>query len=300
MSEPRLRAIAARQLGLFTRRQARECGLTPYQVRHRISTGRWQVVLGSVLTLAGVNVTVRMRDRAAQLAVPDSVLGGPSAARCWGMVVPDERAYLLVGRHRRSRLTGVRLIRAPVARAEVQMVDGSPATTRVRTVLDCLRLLPERAAVDLLDRALQRGWITHTELSRAATGWTGRVGAPRLARLTRLAGSGARSAAERVAVRLLRDAGITGWVANAPVYDDEGLVGVTDVAFERVKLALEFDGWAYHVTPDRFQGDRQRQNRLVAAGWTVLRFTWRDLVERPAYVISTITSMLARLSNRAR
>jgi very-short-patch-repair endonuclease len=180
------------------------------------------------------------------------------------------------------------------------MVDGAPATSRVRTVVDCLRLLPERAAVDLLDRALQQGWITLAELRRAATGYIGRAGAPRLARLARLAGSGARSAAERVAVRLLRDAGITGWTANAPVHDDDGLIGLVDVAFESVKLALEFDGWAYHVTPDRFISDRRRQNRLVAAGWTVLRFTWRDLAERPEYVIGTITAMLARLGRRPR
>jgi very-short-patch-repair endonuclease len=38
-------------------------------------------------------------------------------------------------------------------------------------------------------------------------------------------------------------------------------------------LVIEVDGWAYHRTPDRFQRDRERQNRLVAAGWTVLRFT---------------------------
>jgi very-short-patch-repair endonuclease len=146
-----------------------------------------------------------------------------------------------------------------------------------------------------MDRALQRGWITAAELADRVRRHAGRLGAPQLARLSRLAGSGARSAAERIALRLLREAGITGWEANASVYDEDGLVGVADVAFEAVRLALEFDGWAYHVTPDRFQSDRRRQNRLVAAGWTVLRFTWRDLTERPDYVISTITAMLARL-----
>ena len=46
------------------------------------------------------------------------------------------------------------------------------------------------------------------------------------------------------------------------------------------------------VTPERFQRDRSRQNRLVAAGWTVLRFTWRDLVERPGYVVRTIRDVI--------
>lgn len=48
------------------------------------------------------------------------------------------------------------------------------------------------------------------------------------------------------------------------------------------------DGWAWHHDVERFQRDRQRQNAVVLAGWTVLRFTWRDLTQRPAEVISQI------------
>jgi very-short-patch-repair endonuclease len=65
------------------------------------------------------------------------------------------------------------------------------------------------------------------------------------------------------------------------------------VVFEEAGVVVEVDGWAYHIDPERFQRDRARQNRLVAAGWTVLRFTWRDLTERSEYVVATITSILA-------
>ena len=68
-----------------------------------------------------------------------------------------------------------------------------------------------------------------------------------------------------------------------------------DFVFEAERLVIELDGWAFHVTPDQFQHDRHRQNRLVAAGWTVLRFTWRDLTERPAEVIAAITQLLTHL-----
>ena len=51
---------------------------------------------------------------------------------------------------------------------------------------------------------------------------------------------------------------------------------------------MELDGRAYHVTPEQFERDRRRQNGLMANGWTVLRFTWRDLTEQPDYVIATI------------
>jgi len=39
--------------------------------------------------------------------------------------------------------------------------------------------------------------------------------------------------------------------------------------------------------------DRYRQNALVLAGWRVLRFTYRMLVDEPDYVIATILAALA-------
>ena len=154
------------------------------------------------------------------------------------------------------------------------------------------------SAIELLDRALQRQWITVGDLARRVQGHFGRRGARRLVRLLGLATSGARSAAERLAAQLLRQAGIGGWVANAQIRDGYGLIGVGDIVFSHLKLVIEIDGRAFHVTPEQFQADRERQNRLVAAGWTVLRFTWRDLTERPAYVIGTIRAMLAELGAR--
>ena len=88
---------------------------------------------------------------------------------------------------------------------------------------------------------------------------------------------------------LLARAGITGWVANAPIHDATGsLIGVGDLVFLAERVVVELDGRAYHVTPDRFERDRHRQNRLIGDGWTVLRFTWRDLTRRPGYVTATV------------
>jgi very-short-patch-repair endonuclease len=73
-------------------------------------------------------------------------------------------------------------------------------------------------------------------------------------------------------------------------------VGRIDIAFPDLKLAIEVDGRAWHVADDRFQRDRSRQNELVRRGWTVLRFTWADLVTRPQHVVLTITATLAALA----
>ncbi len=55
------------------------------------------------------------------------------------------------------------------------------------------------------------------------------------------------------------------------------------------------DGYAYHSSPEAFQRDRDRQNQLDALGWTVLRFTWHDVVHRPAAVAATIRDAINRL-----
>ena len=93
----------------------------------------------------------------------------------------------------------------------------------------------------------------------------------------------------------LHRARIAGWGANIPIKDAAGIIGVGDIVFRDVKLVVEIDGRAYHSTPEAFERDRERQNLLVAAGWTVLRFTWRDLTTRPEHVVATILANLARL-----
>ena len=62
--------------------------------------------------------------------------------------------------------------------------------------------------------------------------------------------------------------------------------------FPDARLAIEIDGWAWHTDVDRFRTDRHEGNALVAAGWTVLRFTWHDLTNRPDYVLAQIKAAL--------
>lgn len=94
------------------------------------------------------------------------------------------------------------------------------------------------------------------------------------------------SRAERVAHRVYRDAGISGWVGNLKVRVPQAFATYyLDIAFERQRLACEIDGRKTHDTAEAFETDRLRQNLLTLAGWTVLRFTWKMLTEDPAYVV---------------
>jgi very-short-patch-repair endonuclease len=288
------RAAAARHLGLFTRADAMRCGFSEYQVRRRIASGEWQRVHGKVLAFQGRQVTPLIMAAAAHLTVPGSVVAGPSAALWYGLPVDGTVRWLWTGPQGRASVPGARILRDPLAKADICRADGIPITDAGRTVFDCLRLLPEDAALRVMDRAIQQGWTHYGEMVRRLRDHAGRRGAPRLVRLIRAMAGGAHSAAERRAVTLLRSAGITGWTANAEIRDSTGLIGYGDLVFTAARLVVELDGWAFHSDLDRFQRDRTRQNRLVAAGWTVLRFTWTDLHDRPDSVIATIRVALER------
>jgi very-short-patch-repair endonuclease len=280
--------VARKQLGVFSRAQAQACGYSAYQIRRRIADGEWQLVLGTGLALAGLKITPMVRDRAAQLSVPGSVLGAYSAARTWQLSVPDEGSYLYVGPHGASRVAGVRLIYDMPRGRDICLFQGMPTLNRPAAIVDCLAALGRQPARTLLDRSLQQGWLTVDELVCRTVARVGRRGTPQLRSLLDGVVGGERSAGERRLTELLRAARITGWEANAEIRDGDRLIGVGDVVFASAKLVVEVDGLAFHVTPERFQRDRQRQNRLVAAGWTVLRFTWRDLTERPSYVVASV------------
>jgi len=86
---------------------------------------------------------------------------------------------------------------------------------------------------------------------------------------------------------------ITGWTANQRFMANGRRYDI-DVAFRKQKLAVEIDGYATHGDRDAFEHDRQRQNDLVAAGWTVLRFTWA-MLNNPEQVVGLVRTTLRRL-----
>ncbi len=160
--------------------------------------------------------------------------------------------------------------------------DGLRVTALPLTVVEAA--VRRGGGPKLMDTALQR----HVELAqlwRAHLRNKGRHGSPAARRLLRAAQDGARSEAERLLVKLLRDAGFTGWKTNHPVGGYK-----VDVAFLPAKVAIEVDGWAFHTDSEVFQIDRNRQNVIALLGWKVLRFTWLDLTAYPRRVIAEISA----------
>jgi very-short-patch-repair endonuclease len=272
-----------------------EGGYSGKQLRKRLSDGHWVVVLGSVLMGRGTPVTPMTLARAASLAAGlDAVVSHTTAGRIWDLRVPaDSEAHVIVPRDRRVRIHGLRSHRLDLADSELVVVDGVLCTTLLRTVVDLLLWLPEEDGRALAVDALRRDRLTVDELRHALVRTGQRHGLSRAWSVLADVGRGAHSEAEVKVPRLLRDAGISGWRANVPVHDDAGLIGVVDLLFAGEMLVVEIDGRAFHSDERAFQRDRSRQNRLIALGYRVLRFTWDDLVRRPAEVVAAIQNDLA-------
>lgn len=72
-----------------------------------------------------------------------------------------------------------------------------------------------------------------------------------------------------------------------------------DFSWPQPRLIVETDGHARHGDRHVFEEDRRRDQQLVAAGWRVVRFTWRQVVHDRAEVARVLRRLLSSPSARA-
>jgi very-short-patch-repair endonuclease len=65
-----------------------------------------------------------------------------------------------------------------------------------------------------------------------------------------------------------------------------------DFLWGEPRVIAEVDGWESHRTRSAFEADRARDARLAVLGYTVVRFTWRQITDDPADVVRTIRALL--------
>jgi very-short-patch-repair endonuclease len=180
---------------------------------------------------------------------------------------------------------GVTVRRRDLTPVDHSGIRGIRVADRPLSALETAVALPDGSV--FLDRALQRH-IAFPAVYRAYCRNLGRRGSAEAGRLITAAADRADSAAERLLMAVLRGAGVTGWVAGHPFGPY-----LVDLAFPIAKVAIEVDGWAWHVDPARFRADRRKGNLLTRAGWSLLRFTWHDLDGRPGECLAEILETLA-------
>jgi very-short-patch-repair endonuclease len=285
---------ASAQAGLVTRAQLRISGLTDDEIDGLLSRRALVAQWRGVFLVRGAPLTYEAKLWRAVL-VFDGVLGFGTAAHLWGAVTRPDRIEIIIPRaSHRWRDPSVRTHRIDLRPDAITTRNGLPITTRRETLLDHIGRLRGSEAHQLADRALQLGWLHPNDFARRCRQQPGRIGNTRMRLLDQVAGDGAAAESERLLHRILRGARISGWVPNLDLWHEGELIAVIDVAFREQRVAIEVDGMAFHSTAERFQRDRTRQNNLVRLGWTIIRFTWDDLVNRPGYVVAEIRHHLGQ------
>ncbi|MDN5760104.1 MAG: type IV toxin-antitoxin system AbiEi family antitoxin domain-containing protein [Tomitella sp.] len=279
--------VLARQAGVITAAQAVAAGISLRTVQRRARSGEWTVLHPGVYLVGGHRLTDEVRVRAAWLWAGEQALVTGPAAAYWHTMLDRAPEHIELTVPKRLHLRpqpGVVLRRRDLSPVEWVVTRHVAVATEALAALETAVALPDGSV--FLDRALQRH-VRFPTLYRAYCRNLGRHGYSTAGRLIAAAADRADSAAERLLVRLLREAGIGGWVLGHPF----GPYRI-DLAFPAARVAVEVDGWAWHVDAERFRADRRKGNAITRGGWDLLRFTWHDLDGAPARTVAEIADTL--------
>ena len=228
---------------------------------------------------------------------PGSVASHATAAALWGLEIPlqdrsDRRVHVTVPMASRSESRRDRQVhRTPLSDEDVTRRAALPVTTPVRTWRDLAGVLEPAALLAVTDQLLAH-WCGRPDLDAHLGGRSSGRGSARARAVLPVADPRAESPMESVLRWLLHEARLPTPELQYVVRDRAGVVlGRADLAWPEQRVLVEFDG-DVHRERDVFVNDLRRQNRLVAAGWTVLRFTSADVLGRPDDVIAEIRRAL--------
>ncbi|HYN55664.1 MAG TPA: DUF559 domain-containing protein [Motilibacterales bacterium] len=286
--------MATQQNGVFTRAQARAAGWSDSRQRRLLRDGLWVSVAGSVIRHRDVAEGPWQRARAVSLS--RRVPSHSTAAAIWGYDVVDEACHGIVdhGGGPFMRLVDHRLT---LAEGEVIRIAGMSITSERRTLIDLLCGQRVEMSLATVTDALRRSLVDPSDLAAIARAAKGRTGAGRVRALAETCAGNPWSVLEWRFQRIAR--GVSGgWRFNVEVSDDRGVIGPIDALHAEHGIIVELDGKRGHGA-DRFQSDRTRDQRLVARGYVVLRFTWDDIEHRPDEVRAILMRTIAHRMRRA-
>jgi very-short-patch-repair endonuclease len=170
------------------------------------------------------------------------------------------------------------------------LAEGGLVTSPVRTVIDCARRLEFGPALAVADSALRHGDVRPVDLVEAAAAVRGK-GAARARRVAAHASPLAANPFESMLRAIAVEAGLA-VQAQAAISLGPGEVVHPDVVDRGRRLVLEADSWKFHSARDAHARDCRRYTLLVVHGWTVLRFTWRQVMHDPDFVRWCLLSLL--------
>ena len=208
----------------------------------------------------------------------------------WGL--PLDRAHVTFDRPSGGRLDArVHVHTAPLHGGDVVMVDGMPATSVARTVVDVARRMPFETAVAVADAALRSAGKSEVDIAachaqlRAATGRAkGWPGVPAARQVLAFADGRSESVGESRSRVAIARAGLLTPALQLPVRLG-GATAYCDFGWPAQRTVGEFDGKVKYgrlLRPGQEPGDavyaeKLREDAIRAEDWEVVRWAWADL-----------------------
>ena len=269
---------AALMKGPFGIAEARRHGLTEDHLRG----ASWRRIGRDLYVHQGLAENPLVRMRAAMCRLPEgAVFSGPTAAFLHGL---DSRCAVIEATipppTRISRRVGINIKRRRLTSDEVGVRKGMPVTSPIRTVIDlCVRLDLVEAVV-VLDAALHKKVVRLEDVRACA----------RLREVVDLAEPATASPMETRLRLLLVLAGLPRPKVQVSLGDATSFLGRVDLYYPEHRLAIEYDGATHR---DSLASDNRRQNKLLDAGYRILRFTASDVLDFPQDVIALVRSAIS-------
>jgi hypothetical protein len=222
-----------------------------------------------------------------------------TAAYMWDMSsIEPKHAEIVTIRHERIVRRHPQIHESvDLEQRDVVMVDGIPTTTPVRTIVDLGATASSRYVEHCLDTALRLHMFdlagVERFISRVARSGRNGIGTIRPLVEERVGWNTlTESPLEDLFRRLVSKSSLPMPVEQFHVFDGLREVCRGDFGYPDRMIVIELDSERWHMDPFTFQRDRHKQNELQALGWRVFRFTWRQLQDDPAHVLSTLAATL--------
>jgi len=262
--------------------------------RWHLEGSSWRRLGPGVYAWAGLAETPELRLDAARLRLPPiAVFSGRTAAWLHGLdVVACEPIEVTIPKGTGvSARSGLAVRRAAIPAAEIVTIRGMRATSILRTLSDiCIRLSTVEAVV-IADMALHAELISLDDLHSFCLSRARCVGVANLRRVARLADPAAESPMETRLRMVLALAGLPRPQAQMSLHDSRGrFLGRPDLYYPDHRLGLEYDGGIHRIS---LAEDNRRQNRLLAAGIRLLRFTAGDVLHNPGSITTQVRTILS-------
>lgn len=302
--EPALLDLARSQHGAFGAHQARRFGVTSLDLHRWVRGGevvrvrRGGFVLSDHLEGLKPEADYALRTRAVLLSRQGDTWASHHAALALSelpLVACDLARFDVCAHVKASHRSGDVVTHPLPSGEEPLVVHGARSITTESALAQVAAASGVKAGVAALDAALHSTMVTCAGVEEAAARLRlGPRAQGRLERVLSLADAEAESPGESLTRLLLTGLGLR-VTSQVSLHDGRGLIGRVDFLVGD-RVVVEFDGLLkYEGAEGRtaLAAEKRREDRLRAAGYEVVRLTWRDL-EQPEHVARLVRQAIVR------